>query len=298
MAHNIESQLCFLGRDPVYESEKPYSLRFDPLDDIPRHNLKINFQRVPVADARGLEATVEQNGFTLTTIPTKMRYSDFENPKAIESTYALEIQNYLKNMFRAKHARIVDYNVRRRHPTFPISTGTTYEHQQPAVFVHLDFSHAEAENMLRTIYGLEAAKQIMQHQWQVINVWRPLKGPLFDWPIAVCDAKTFDVMRDAQDADAVHSQWTYENVLIHHHPLQKWYYYSALLESETMVFKCTDSDRSACGPSPHAAFELPPSEPGGAILLRESVESRVFLFWAPMENLPPEIGSVYGRRDD
>lgn len=111
MAHDIESELCFLGRDPVYETEKPYCLRFDPLDDIPRHNLKIDSRSVPIADARALNATVERNGFTLTTIPTKMAYGDFENPKAIETTYALEVQNYLKTMFGAPHARIIDYNV-------------------------------------------------------------------------------------------------------------------------------------------------------------------------------------------
>jgi len=111
MAHDIESELCFLSRDPLYETEKPYSLRFDPLDDIPRHNLKIDYRRVPIADARALNGTVERNGFTLTTIPTKMKYGDFETPKAIETTYALEVQNYLKTMFGARHARIIDYNV-------------------------------------------------------------------------------------------------------------------------------------------------------------------------------------------
>lgn len=111
MAHDIESELCFLGRDPLYETEKPYSLRFDPLDDIPRHNLKIDSRRVTIADARALNATAERNGFTLATIPTKMKYGDFENPKAIETTYALEVQNYLKTMFGARYARIIDYNV-------------------------------------------------------------------------------------------------------------------------------------------------------------------------------------------
>lgn len=87
------------------------------------------------------------------------------------------------------------------------------------------------------------------------SVWRPLRGPLFDWPIAVCDARTFDLQRDAQDADAVHSEWTYENVLIHHHQEQKWYYFSELKETETMVFKCTDSDNGSCGRKFHSVIE-------------------------------------------
>jgi len=266
------------------------------LDDIPRHNLKIDSRPLHIADARSLNTEIEKNGFTLTIIPTTLTYADFTDAKKIESTYALEVQNHLKKTFGARHARVIDYNVRRRHPTFPISEGKTYEHQQPAAFVHLDFSHAEAVNMLRILYGDTQAEQIMKRRWAVINVWRPLRGPLFDWPIAVCDARTFDLQRDAQDADAVHSEWTYENVLIHHHHDQKWYYFSELKETETMVFKCTDSDDGSCGPCPHAAFELPKPYANG--MLRESVESRVFLLWTPMEELPDESGTIYGRRDD
>jgi hypothetical protein len=124
----------------------------------------------------------------------------------------------------------------------------------------------------------------------------------------------------------VHSEWTYENVLIHHHREQKWYYFSDLKETETMVFKCTDSSEGSCGRKfdpvfehmnsaavmicevrycgadhgfiacPHAAFELPKPHANG--MLRESVESRVFLLWTPMEELPDESGTIYGRRDD
>jgi hypothetical protein len=47
---------------------------------------------------------------------------------------------------------------------------------------------------------------------------------------------------------------------------------------------------------PHAAFELPKPHANG--MLRESIESRVFLFWTPMAELPEELGTIYGRKDD
>lgn len=144
------------------------------------------------------------------------------------------------------------------------------------------------------------------------STWRPLKGPLFDWPLAVCDAQTFDAAQDSQISDVVYPEWAYENVLVHAHPDQKWYYFYALEDSETILFKCTDSDSqalrckfhtckdresdllfyvSAC---PHGAFcnsaQTTSENP------RESIESRVFVMWAPLERLPDEVGSVYGER--
>ena len=148
------------------------------------------------------------------------------------------------------------------------------------------------------------------------STWRPLKGPLFDWPLAVCDARTFDQDRDALVSDAVYPEWAYENILVHHHTDQKWHYFSALQESETMLFKCTDSDGTASGRKfwsllimnlndskqgsslttacPHAAFPI--SQSGSSNLPRESVESRAFVLWTPIDDFPQEVGTLYGER--
>lgn len=132
--------------------------------------------------------------------------------------------------------------------------------------------------------------------------------------MAIGDAQTFDAAHDYQFSDVVYPGWAYENVLVHARPDQKWYYFHALEESETIIFKCTDSDVhasqgkfhtyldivrerglifyiSAC---PHGAFcnfAQPSSENP-----RESIESRAFVIWAPLEKLPDEVGSVYGER--
>lgn len=131
----------------------------------------------------------------------------------------------------------------------------------------------------------------------------------------MCDARSFDQDQDSQIADAVYPDWTYENVLVHFQPGQKWYYFSKMDESETMLFKCADSDDTACGRGyelhfglpispwhndnfnsacPHGAFDNPLATDSSA--LRESIESRVFLLWTPIQELPPEVGTIYGKR--
>lgn len=61
-----------------------------------------------------------------------------------------------------------------------------------------------------------------------------------------------------------------------------------------MLFKCMDSDETASGPCPHAAFPNPLS--GSSNMPRESVESRVFVLWAPIDDFPKEVGTLYGER--
>ncbi|KAK1240219.1 hypothetical protein MKX08_007661 [Trichoderma sp. CBMAI-0020] len=250
-----------------------------------------------IHDARPLNPTIEENGFTLTSFPTEMSYQDYADREKISTIYAPELEKHLRDLFQAPHVKVIDYAVRRRHPSFPVSTGMEYVDQQPARLVHVDFSHEEARKMLQTLYG-DNAREILQHRWQIVkykhlglnfnywqhltssqSTWKPLKGPLFDWPLAVGDAQTFDAAHDYQISDVVYPEWAYENVLVHARPGQKWYYFHALEDSETMVFKCTDSDARALQYNP-----------------RESIESRAFIIWAPLEELPDEVGSVYGER--
>lgn len=112
MAHTLESELGFLCRHDIYDTEKPYSCRFEP-DDFPRHNLHTETKKVAIYDARQLNPTVEENGFELTYIPTKMCCDDFYSHDKIESVYALELQAHLKTLFQARHVRVIDYAVRK-----------------------------------------------------------------------------------------------------------------------------------------------------------------------------------------
>ncbi|KAI0396027.1 hypothetical protein F5Y17DRAFT_420860 [Xylariaceae sp. FL0594] len=318
-ARAVWSELNFLSRDALYETEKPYSLRFtptppsSPILDKPdasraaplRHNLRTHKVTLEICDARELASSpkLEVNGFALTRVPTSMAYSDFSDHDKIEAVYAKELQQHLKSVFHgARHVRVIDYVVRRRHPSFPTSTGEEYGSQQPATLVHLDFSHDEAISMIRTLYG-GRAEEILKSRWQIINTWRPLKGPLKDWPLAVCDSRSFSLPRDAQTADVVYPTWAYENVLVHHHDEQRWFYFSNMEEWETMLFACSgssitpDGKGTISGSCPHASFHLPQDGTSGPVIPRESVESRAFIFYGPDEcDFPVEVGNVYGER--
>ncbi|UKZ69037.1 uncharacterized protein TrAtP1_010050 [Trichoderma atroviride] len=140
MSNNVRSQLGFLKRDELYDSIRPYSCRYTPHDGTPRHNLTVEMVDITIHDARPLDPTIDEMGFTLTSYPTEMAYGDYNDSEKISNIYVPELEEHLRTLFQAPHVKVIDYAVRRRHPTFPISTGSEYADQQPARLVHLGAS--------------------------------------------------------------------------------------------------------------------------------------------------------------
>ena len=59
--------------------------------------------------------------------------------------------------------------------------------RQPATRVHVDHTATSGPQRVRDLFGDEA-EELLNGRVQVINLWRPIRGPLHDAPLAVCDA--------------------------------------------------------------------------------------------------------------
>lgn len=57
-----------------------------------------------------------------------------------------------------------------------------------------------------------------------ISVWRPLRGPLNDWPLGLCDAQAVDFRNDIMAGDIVYEDFVTENLQVMHNMDQKWFY--------------------------------------------------------------------------
>jgi hypothetical protein len=123
------------------------------------------------------------------------------------------------------------------------------------------------------------------------SVWKPLRGPLRDWPLAVCDLRSLKPQHFVQ-LDEVHSQQSLESQQILYDSAQNWFYLSNQREDEVLIIKAVDSAVSGEGTSPftatrehgkvtrprlvpHAAFEDPRCPDDEAP--RESIEFRVLV---------------------
>ena len=106
----------------------------------------------------------------------------------------------------------------------------------------------------------------------IVNIWRSIKGPVLDTPLAVCDARSV-MAKDLVNAEVRYPRRTGEIYLATHSPAHRWSYFSAMDRHEALVFKQYDSQLSGVSRyTPHAAFDHPDA-PADAPL-RESIEAR------------------------
>jgi hypothetical protein len=117
----------------------------------------------------------------------------------------------------------------------------------------------------------------LKKRFAVINVWRPIHGPVLDSPLAVADTRTVDD-RDLVATDLVYPDRTGEIYYVQHNPQHQWYYAPAMRDDEVLLIKCYDS--LADGRArfvPHSAF-VDPATPAGTPP-RVSIELRTLLFY-------------------
>jgi len=76
------------------------------------------------------------------------------------------------------------------------------------------------------------------------SLWKPIKGPLNDWPLSLCDARTVDWRKDIVPGDVVFDDFVTENIKVYHDPAHKWYYLPDQQISEALIFKSSDSVHS------------------------------------------------------
>lgn len=115
-------------------------------------------------------------------------------------------------------------------------------------------------------------KHLPRH-YQIINLWRPLKGPVRDAPLAFADFRTVD--KD----DLVPSDIGYpdpeETFTVRYNPAQEWYYIRDQLPEEVWMFKIFDSEQGKATYSPHSAFLDPRWEEKEPF--RQSIEVRALV---------------------
>ena len=74
-----------------------------------------------------------------------------------------------------------------------------------------------------------------------IVAWRPLRGPLNDWPLGLCDADPINFTRDTMPADIVYPHRATENLQIIYNKSQRWFHLPEQTESEILIFKSATS---------------------------------------------------------
>ena len=158
MPSDVTSELVFLQRDPIHETEKPYKLQYDPGNGLPRKNCVDELREgIVIHDIRGKEHefTLEQNGFCMAKLESKLRPEDFDDDSNVKKVYYSELKLLLETKFKASRVEILEHGVRKKHHAFPVSTGEDYDYLQPTSVVHVDFTPEAARDQSQHVLNVK-----------------------------------------------------------------------------------------------------------------------------------------------
>jgi hypothetical protein len=249
-------------------AEKPAYYRIDPPPGVPKWNGTDDPREVTIEDARGREAqfTLDKNGFQLAKAPTAV--ADFYSEEEIRGVYYPEVERLLRDVLGARRVFVFDHNVRNA-----ARPGLA----QPSRQVHNDHTVNSAPRRVRDHLGAEA-EDLLEHRFGIVNVWRPIRGPVLDSPLALCDASSFGD-DDLIASDLVYAHVRGETSRVAWSPRHRWYYFSEMQPDEVALIRVHDSaDDGRARLSFHTSFDNPLARGAPP---RESIEVRTLVFYPP-----------------
>jgi hypothetical protein len=255
-------------------AEKPRNYTYDPPPGVARSNAVSEPHSMPVYDVRPVASELSVDGEGIQLVEQRSAVRGFEDEEEIRRVYYPEAERLVASATGASRVVVFDHTIRRRQPgAVDRAVGTP---RQPVTRVHNDYTEISGPQRVRDLMGNEA-EALLKKRFAVINVWRPIRGPLQDAPLAVCDAGS-TAPDDFVGSDLVYRDRTGETYAVKYNPRHRWYYVPDMREDEALLLKCYDSARSGIARfAPHSAFE-DPTAPADK-LPRESIELRTLVFY-------------------
>ncbi|KAK7611209.1 putative 7alpha-cephem-methoxylase P8 chain related protein [Phyllosticta paracitricarpa] len=263
----VTANLVFYGG--TADGSEPYNYVEEPPAGQPQNNLQTADHDVTISDARGHEGdfNIDTNAFAaLSSVPSAMTRADFDDDARVAQKYYPEVERLLLDKVPGSHRILIfDHTIRRNTPG---------SKRTPVTRTHIDQTPKSAAARVRHhITDASEAEKLLQGRYRIINVWRPINGPVVAHPLAVADSATVS----ADDLVPVHHIYpdrTGETAAVKYGDHQRWWYWSGMQDDERLLLQCFDSKNGAR--VPHTAF-VDPRTPEGAPG-RESIEVRALVF--------------------
>jgi hypothetical protein len=249
--------------------EKAYTYTYE---HEPQRNYGEDAHPAQVHDIRGHEKdfTLDKNGFQIH--PHVSAETDFTDDEKIQSEYYKEVEDILKAVTGAHKVVIFDHTIRRHK----IGEPDTRTLRGPVQRVHVDQTPSAGYERVRLHTGAEA-ETLLRERIQIINVWRPIGGPVEESPLAVADYRSVDFEKDLVPVTLKYPHRDGETFGVRYSDKLKFYYKSRLGTDEVILIKCFESKEDGRARlTPHTAFTDPTSPEGARP--RESIEVRALVF--------------------
>jgi hypothetical protein len=253
--------------------EKPVAYNYEPPPGVPVRTGSSEEHWVTIRDARPLigQLSLDREGFVLLHHQTAVK--NFYDKDEITSVYYPECERVIKDATRATRVVAFDHIVRNAAMS---AKGNVIK--IPAKRVHDDYTAWSAPQRVRDLMGA-GAEELLKHRFAIVNLWRPIRGPVLESPLALCDAQSLSE-ENLIASDLRYPDRTGETYSITYNPGQRYYYFPEMQPDEPVLIRCFDSAlEGARRFSAHTGFDDPTSPLDAPP--RESLEVRTLVFYAP-----------------
>ena len=272
----VEAELNYLG--PMTERPRYYAYETPQVEAAFKHGHDPHSMRIH--DLRPIQPTValDRQGFAL--VEQRTAVQDFWDEDEVRRVYYPEAERFIAEVTGAGRVFIFDHLQRRRVTGAMRRQPGAMRRQpgvppQPATRVHVDHTAKSGPQRVRDLLP-DAAEELLRGRVQVINLWRPIHGPLQDAPLAMCDARTIDPA-DLVPSDLVYRDRVGETYSVTYNPAHRWYYVPEMRRDEALLLKCCDTKTDGRARfMAHTSF-TDPTTPADA-RPRESIELRTLVF--------------------
>jgi hypothetical protein len=243
--------------------------------DETEHVGNFSMQEVTICNGRHHKnvSSLDVEGFKLVRQASDVE--DFYDDVQIESTYHGEVKSLLTKITGA--ARIEIFDDTRRSTS--LERQRSMKIREAASIVHNDYTARSGVKRLRDHFAddPDEADELLQQRFAIINVWRSIAGPVYNHPLALCDAATV-IPEDLVSVERRAEERSGELQVALHNPGHRWYYFPKMQMNEALLFKTFDSATDGRARfTIHTSFEDPDAPPDAAP--RESIETRCLVFF-------------------
>jgi hypothetical protein len=254
----------------VAMADKPARYLGGRPDGAPELNWRLEARATQVRNGRPHSSSIrlDKHGFALRELPSQV--TDFHDQAAVLKTYYAEVEQFIKDETGAAKVVAFDYNTRSASKEGRQKTGAF----PPALFAHADYTTKSAAQRVRDLLPEPEASERLARRHVFLNVWRPIRGPIENDALAVCDAQSI-APGDLALTDLIYPDRMGEIYNITFNPNHRWYYFRHMRDNEALII--TNFDSHSATVVPHTSFTDPNATPDAAP--RESVEVRVIAFF-------------------
>jgi hypothetical protein len=269
-ADQVEASLNYLAE----MAEKPVNYMYQPPAGTPARTGRAIKHTMAIRNGRTTpgQFSLDTHGFVLRHHETAV--ANFYDADQVRSAYYPEVERLVREATGAAKVLVFDHNVR----CAPMAKRRENGALEPVRFAHNDYTPRSGPQRVRDLLPADEAEARLKNRFAVINVWRPIRGPVEEAPLAVCDARSI-ARRDFIATDLKYRDRTGEVYSLAFNPGHRWFYFPKMRRDEALLIKCFDSaDDGRALFTAHTAFDDPTSPPDAAP--RESIETRTLAFFA------------------